>query len=257
MIGIPIVDDAADEPDEYFEVVLSLPNDSPAELGATDSAIVKIVDNDAAPNTPPVADSQMVSTTQDAEVAITLTGSDIDVGDLLTYTIETHPMSGTLSGTAPNVTYTPDAGFTGTDSFTFKVNDGTVDSAPATVTIAVQPEATAPTNGAPTAFAQTVTTTVEGPVAIELLAADVDGNPVTFSVVTQPTNGTLSGTAPNLTYTPKAGFSGTDSFTYKVNDGTVDSTTETITIQVNANGTPVTPPTDEGQQSTFLPFVNG
>lgn len=54
------------------------------------------------------------------------------------------PGIGTLSGTAPSLTYTPAANYNGTDSFTFKVNDGTVDSNVATVTITVTPVNDAP-----------------------------------------------------------------------------------------------------------------
>ena len=62
----------------------------------------------------------------------------------------------------------------------------------------------------------------------------MDGDPLTFSVVTSPTHGALSGTAPNLTYTPAADYNGPDSFTFKANDGTVDSNIATISITVDA-----------------------
>ena len=69
-------------------------------------------------------------------VAITLTGSDVD-GDDLSYRVVTTPTHGTLGGIAPNLVYTPDANFTGSDSFTFVVNDGTDDSEEVTVSIMV------------------------------------------------------------------------------------------------------------------------
>ena len=89
-------------------------------------------------NNPPVADDQDVETEQDTPVPITLTGSDPD-GDLLDFTVLTEPSHGSLSGAAPYLTYTPDPGFSGTDSFTFKVNDGLLDSAVATVSLTVTP----------------------------------------------------------------------------------------------------------------------
>ncbi len=95
-----------------------------------------IIDGTPAGNTPPVADDQTVTTNIDTAVGITLTGSDAN-GDPLTYTVTSQPLHGTLSGTAPNLTYTPDTGYNGTDTFKFKVNDGTVDSNEATVTINV------------------------------------------------------------------------------------------------------------------------
>ncbi len=92
-------------------------------------------------NHPPVANNQSVTTNQDTAKAITLTANDID-GDKLTYSIVTSPIHGTLSGTLPNVTYTPVANYNGSDSFTFKANDGTVDSNIATVSITVSPRPT-------------------------------------------------------------------------------------------------------------------
>jgi len=84
----------------------------------------------------PVAESQSFLTTLDTNLSITLHGSDLDEGTL-SYTFITQPSHGTLSGTAPNLNYTPEAGFTGSDSFSFKVNDGVDDSAPATVGIGI------------------------------------------------------------------------------------------------------------------------
>ena len=95
----------------------------------------------AGANSPPVANAQSVTTTANTPKAITLTGSDPD-GNTLTYAVVTPPANGNLTGTPPNVTYTPTSGYSGGDTFTFRVNDGTTNSAPATVTITV----TAPVN---------------------------------------------------------------------------------------------------------------
>lgn len=87
-------------------------------------------------NTPPAAEDITTSTTAGAAVAITLKGSDVD-GDKLTYTFA-RPAHGALTGTAPFLTYAPAAGFSGTDTFTYVVRDGQVDSRTATVTITVE-----------------------------------------------------------------------------------------------------------------------
>ncbi len=87
-------------------------------------------------NTAPVADDQMVATNANTAVGITLGATDAE-GNYLTYTIVDAPDFGVLSGTAPNLTYTPNAGYYGPDSFTFKANDGFVDSNIATVSIDV------------------------------------------------------------------------------------------------------------------------
>ena len=93
-------------------------------------------------NTVPVANDQSVSTNGDIAKSITLSATDTD-NDVLTYTVVSQPSDGTLyverirSGTASNVTYRPNAGFSGNDSFTFKANDGKADSVAATVSIVV------------------------------------------------------------------------------------------------------------------------
>ncbi len=87
-------------------------------------------------NHAPVATAQSVSTARDTAKAITLAATDAD-NDLLTYAVVTQPAHGLLSGTPPAVSYTPMSGYTGTDSFSFKANDGIVDSAAATVAITV------------------------------------------------------------------------------------------------------------------------
>ena len=75
-----------------------------------------------------------VAPTGSSNNSITLSGSDSEGGNL-TYTLVSNPSQGKLSGTAPNLTYVPKAGFSGSDNFTFKANDGTSDSNIATVMI--------------------------------------------------------------------------------------------------------------------------
>ena len=108
------------------------------EDGATDTDSITITVNPAPPpaNQAPVADDQSVTTEFQTQVAITLSGSDGD-DDPLTFALASLPANGTLTGTGPNRTYTPGTGFAGADSFTFTVNDGTQDSAPASVDITV------------------------------------------------------------------------------------------------------------------------
>jgi serine protease len=92
----------------------------------------------ATSNNPPVADNQQVTTDEDTSIFITLTATDPD-NDLLAYSIVSGPSHGILTGTAPSVTYTPNANYNGGDSFEFKTNDGTADSNIATVSITVNP----------------------------------------------------------------------------------------------------------------------
>jgi len=202
-------------------------NDSHVDSNVATVSITVIPVNDA-----PVANAQSVSTNEDTAKAITLAATDVD-GDALTYSIVTGPAHGTLSGTAPNVTYTPAANYNGADSFTFKANDSHVDSNVAAVSITV-----IPVNDPPVANAQNVSTNEDTAKAITLTASDVEGDALTFSIVAGPTHGSLSGTAPNVTYTPAANYNGADSFTFKANDGQADSNVATVSITVVAVNDP-------------------
>ena len=81
----------------------------------------------------PYAHAQSVTTVGNTPQAVTLSGS----GGTLTYTVINPPAHGTLTGTAPNLIYTPAANYSGSDSFTFLVNNGTSNSNPATVSIGI------------------------------------------------------------------------------------------------------------------------
>ena len=197
---------------------------SPFRTSDHDPVIVGL--NLTRPNSAPVANSQSVTVAENGTATITLAATDVD-NDPLTYIIVSGPQNGTLTGTGANRTYTPAANFNGTDSFTFKVNDGTVDSNIATVSIMITP-----VNDPPVASSQNVTVAENDTAAITLAATDIDGDALTYTIVSGPQNGTLTGTGANRTYTPAANFNGTDSFTFKVNDGTVDSNIATVSITV-------------------------
>lgn len=179
---------------------------------------------------PPSADAISTNVVEDGSVNITLSGDDTD-GDELTYRIQSMPANGTLTtnGTLPDVTYTPDANYVGDDSFTYYVNDGTLDSTVATVSITVDPG----NDDAPVADDKEVTVLENGSVEITLSGSDPEGSNLTYAVVSGPGNGSLSDTTGQvLTYTPDADFFGSDSFTYTVNDGAQDSAPAIVSITV-------------------------
>jgi hypothetical protein len=126
------------------------------------------------------------------------------------------------------LTYTPDADFNGSDSFTFVVNDGSTNSAPATVSITVNP-----VNDSPVAQDVSVSTAQDSSVAVTLDGSDIDGDSLTYSIVSGPSDGTVTGSGANRTYTPDSGFVGSDSFVYSVSDG-VASDQATVSITVSA-----------------------
>ncbi len=297
-----------------------------ANDGFADSNVATVTITVNAINDNPVANDQPVTTNEDTAIGITLTASDVD-GDPLTFSVVSGPTNGTLTGTAPNVTYTPNSNYNGADSFTFMANDGQADSNTATVSITVNPANDDPVanddaysvneddtltvsasgvlandsdpdgdsltavlqtdvsngtltlnsdgsfvytpnnnfngtdsftyvasdgsinsnvatvmitvnsvNDNPVADDQSVTTNEDTNVGITMTASDADGDPLTFSLMSGPTNGVLTGTAPNVTYNPNPNYNGPDSFTFKANDGQADSNIATISITVNPVG---------------------
>ncbi|HEV2394893.1 MAG TPA: MBG domain-containing protein [Verrucomicrobiae bacterium] len=173
----------------------------------------------------PTANSQSVTVSENTATPITLTGSDPN-SLALTYIVTTGPTHGSISGTAPGLTYTPNSGYFGSDSLQFKVNNGAVDSLLATVSITVV--------GTPTANPQSVTTPENTAATITLTGADPNSPPLplTYSVTVNPGHGALSGAAPNLTYTPNNNYAGPDSLQFNVNNGTLSSAAATVSITV-------------------------
>ena len=165
------------------------------------------------PNSAPTADGQDTETSEDIAVSITLLGSDAD-GSVASYQVTDEPDNGTLSGTAPDLTYTPNADFEGTDSFQFTVtdNDG-AESSPATVGITIHS-----INDAPTALEATVTTDEDTPVSVTLQGTDIDGEIIDYIISTPPANGRLSGEPPDLEYNPYPNKNGGDIFEFYVED---------------------------------------
>jgi large repetitive protein len=170
---------------------------------------------------------QAVTTKEDTPVAIRLSGTEIP-GRSLTYSLASSPQFGTLTGTAPRLTYTPHPDFHGTDRFQFRIDDGTDRRELATVAITVTP-----VNDLPLAQALTVFTARNTAAQIVLVGSDADGDPLKYSVSAKPKNGRLSGSGSTLTYTPKANFLGTDTFTYRVQDGIASSPAAVVTVHVS------------------------
>jgi len=198
-----------------------------ANDGLSDSNVSTVTVNIRA-NTAPVASNITTSTPENTTKPITLTATDAN-SDPLTYSVVTSPTQGTLTGTAPNVSYVPGTNWSGSDSFTYKANDSYQDSAVATVNITVTS-----VNNTPVASNQTALVQQSTPLPLLLTATDVDSAYLTYSVVTPPSSGTLSGFAPNVVYTPNAGFTGNDTFTFRAHDGAAYSGNATVTLIVSA-----------------------
>ncbi len=188
-------------------------------------------------NEPPQAISQAVSTMANTPVAVTLSGSDPGgYAYGLTYAVLTEPSNGVLSGQAPNLTYTPATNYYGSDSFQFKVNNGQLDSAPATVTITVIPVLPVANNDTYImATGTTLTTATPGVLGND--TAGTGGGILTAYLVSGPANGTLVFPGDgSFSYTPTNGFVGTDSFTYQAVNGSLTSSVATVTVTVEGGG---------------------
>ncbi|WP_230469822.1 tandem-95 repeat protein [Lujinxingia vulgaris] len=164
-------------------------------------------------------------------------------GEAMSAVLVSGPANGQLTlNTDGSFTYTPDANFFGTDSFTYQANDGEFDSAPATVTITVNPVNDAPV-AEDDAYALDEDTTLSVTAEDGVLAndSDVEGDVLGALLIDDVQNGQLTLNADgSFIYTPDANFSGTDSFTYVAFDAEDESDEATVTLTVNAiNDVPV------------------
>jgi hypothetical protein len=130
--AIVIEDDAAAAGIDFVKVYIPRSLAANGRLFARLSVFVEV----APVNSPPVAQNQFLTVNEDGSQPVALTGTGLS-GTSLTFTVTKAPLHGTLSGAPPLLTYTPTPNYNGFDSFSFKANDGSVDSPPATVSITV------------------------------------------------------------------------------------------------------------------------
>jgi len=209
-------------------------------LGAT-SGLASVVLSVTATNDAPVAvnDSYTFATGAAFSPTTGVLANDTDVDTPLgnlSVTVVTNPNSGNLvlnlDGT---FTYTPDAGFTGSDRFTYQINDGSANSDVAIVTLNVTSTINTPPTAANDNFSGNEDSVITGDVVSN--DSDSDGHlPLSATVVTTPTRGSLSlnpdGT---FSYTPNANINGTDTFTYFTTDALgAKSGTATVVLTLNS-----------------------
>jgi uncharacterized repeat protein (TIGR01451 family) len=214
--------------------------------GGSDSATVTVTIT----NTAPVAVDDAYATTAGVAASLAVLGNDSDAnGDALTAILVGGPGHGTLTLNADGTgTYTPTPGWVGTDTFTYRVSDGSATSALATVSVKV--------NGAPVAVDDTATTPTGVAATIGVRGNDSDPNtdPISLSAVTAPAHGSVvidaGGT---VTYTPAAGFAGSDSFDYTITDG---SLTATATVTVTVTNAAPTAAADTASTPVDTPAAN-
>jgi uncharacterized delta-60 repeat protein len=213
-------------------------------------------------NSPPVAADDQYTTTEDVGViwpawlGPLANDSDPD-GTPLTPVL----VSGAANGFVElfpdgRLTYIPNANWSGTDSFTYKVTDGVFESNVATVTVTVTP-----VNDAPTAGNDSFTVAEDTPLSVQqpgvlVNDADIDSAALTAVLVTGPANGTLALDADgSFVYTPNANFAGTDSFTYRASDGSATSGLATVTLTVTPVNDAPTAANDQYETAEDEPLV--
>lgn len=204
--------------------------------GALAMASVAIVINPI--NDAPTAIRDTAESSRGNAVSIDVLANDSDIdGDPLNVDTVTAPAHGTATIQANNeILYEPNAGFAGTDTFSYTIKDPAGLQSTATVSIRVTPA-----NTPPIAVDDAIILEQDPADALQFNAlandVDLDGDSLTLVNVSQPTNGVVGVSQSGLiTYTPDPGFTGTDTFTYDVSDG-IDTSTATVTAIVNSTGT--------------------
>ena len=195
-------------------------------------------------NRPPVAQNDAYTVPQNsANNSFDVLANDSDPdGDTLTITAVGTPLHGTAVITAGRVIYTPTAGYNGTDRFIYTVSDGKGGTAIGTVSITVTPIAT---NRPPVAVNDAYTIPQNSSNnSLNVLAndSDPDGDTLSITGVTAPAHGTAVVLNTRVSYTPTAGYTGADTFTYTITDGKGGTATATVAITVQpvaANRPPV------------------
>lgn len=193
----------------------------------------------------PVAEEQHLRTNEDTALAITLGAHDPDA-DPLIFHIQRPPVRGTLRGTAPDVSYLPEADYHGPDHFIFAVEDGRGGRSVARISLRVLP-----VPDAPRVQDDEADTRERIAVDVPVLAndRDPDGDPLRLIRVTQGANGSvLVNGDDTLRYQPRDDFVGTDGFTYTVSDG---RRTATATVTIRVRDVPDAPVAEGGRLQTW------
>jgi len=190
--------------------------------------------NGSTVNNAPIVNDGSEVTDEDTTINITVTGSDED-GDSLTYSISTLPSHGTASIVGNNITYTPNSNFSGDDVIGVIANDSMENSTEASIMITVTS-----VNDIPIVYDGTAITDEDIAINVNITGLDEDEDPLTYSISTLPSHGTVSIVGAVITYIPNSNFAGIDIIGVIVNDGTVDSTEANITVTVTSvNDAPV------------------
>ncbi len=219
-----------------------------ARDGSANSTVVTVTISVTNDNDAPIAVNDSASTTEDVQLVrsaatgVLVNDDDID-GDGLTAQLVAPPATGSLALQPDgSYTFTPPANGTGPFTFTYRASDGQALSNVATVTMTVTPVNDPPV-GNSDAYAPTEDVALVVSAATGVLAddTDVDSATLTAVLVSLPTHGTLTLQASGaFTYTPATNYNGPDSFTYRADDGPLQSANTQVTLTVAAVNDPPT-----------------
>lgn len=179
-------------------------------------------------NHAPVAKDMNLTTRMDKKVNGTLNATNLRATDVLNYIINKQPQHGTLNLVENgSFEYIPSTNFTGNDSFEYMANDGKDNSNIAFVNITINP------NSPPSSQNMTLTTRINKFINSTFNATDPDNDTLAYTIVEKPLHGTLNITGNSFIYIPFANYTGNDTFTYKANDGLIDSNIASVTIKIS------------------------
>ncbi len=190
-------------------------------------------------------------------------GNDSDPeGDPLTAVLDSPTGHGTLSFLSDgSFVYAPDAGWSGTDTYTYHAFDRFLPATTTTVTIIVQQPNRAPTGSSETySLREGASLTVQAP-GVLANDHDEDGDPLTATLTSHPTKGSVSlHSDGSFTYTHTAADAENDTFTYRASDGFGGSAIATVTLDIRPNGAPIAvsdvATLDEDQSLLIRPLIN-
>ena len=225
------------------------------QSGLSEEISYTVPPQDPGDNHAPVAQDGSLTTMENTAKSGILNATDPD-GNTLVYNIVSTPGLGqvSLDQDTGSFTYSPNGNANGTDSFSFKVTDGNLDSNVAKVTITI-----VSSNHPPVTADDVMSTNEDSAVTINVLAndSDLDGDAITLTSVGQASSGTVTRSGNNVVYMPHANFNGADTFSYAVTDAKGAIATGKVVITVKpVNDAPIAGAGNLTTVQTSLPLAS-